>query len=332
MSEWLQPLPLQNAFGVALRESFTMKDHLPDWVEFLIWAGWWMNKRLPEKAKYVLVLLLPTRICCSAFCCLGALIRSIEKGDAILSWDQFMKLPVGNKVCLRYPDPKERRRKIPVEGMIWEDVSKVSRNIKIISQNRRFSGLFQSVFHSSFNDYAITSAPPPSSHLDKKVSKILLFYNSIMNNFNGASVLSWSKECVLVTSLAGWKSETDNITLYVHETSKKRSHYALQELLMPSYDPNAEYSGIFMATPKSNILNMVDSPLAILNGPDAVKSWDRIKSSNIIILLDHLEYDVSMENILALLSDACSNRVVDLPEGIPENLPSGVEMALFDLV
>ncbi|MDD4357565.1 MAG: hypothetical protein PHN98_09960 [Smithellaceae bacterium] len=331
MTEWLRPLSLQKRFGVALTESLNMESSLPDWVGFLIWAGWWMNKRSSENERAVLVLLLPTRICCPAFCCLGALLRSIEKKATILSWNQFVELPAGSKVCLRYPDPRSRLRKIAVEGIICEEGSKAERKIKILSKNKRFNELIQSVLQARFDDYEITTVPPPSCQLDKKLSNIIMFYKSIMKDFKAASVFSWSRECLLVTRLAGWKNEVENVNVSVQGASEKHYSYGLQDLLMPSHDLNAEYSGTFLSTPKADILNYINSPLAILNGPEAIKSWDRIKSSNVIMLLDHLEYDETIENFLALLSDARSNRIVDLPEGIPENPPSGVEMVLFDL-
>jgi hypothetical protein len=277
------------------------------------------------------VLLLPTRICCPAFCCLGALIRSIEKGDAILSWNQFIELPPGSKVCLRYPDPKSNLKKIPVDGTICEDGSKAARKIKIISNCKRFNGLIQSVLQNKFDDYEITAAPSPSSRLDKRQFNIISFYNSIVKGFRVASVLSWSKECLLVTNLNGWKNELEKVVVTVQEGSENFSSYELQELLMPSHHLNVKYSGIFLSTPKSVILNAINCPLAILNGPEAIKSWDRIKASHIIILLDHLEYDETIENFLANLSSARSNRTVELPQDIPENLPHGVEMALFEL-
>ena len=331
MSEWLRPLPLQKTFEVACTGSLHAESNLPDWVGFLIWTGWWMNRKSQVNARTVLVLLLPTRICCPAFCCLGALLRSVEKADTVLSWNQFMTLPEGSKVCLRYPDPKSRLRKKPVEGIVCRDGSEAARKIKILSANKRFSGLTQSVHKAKFDDYEITAAPPLSSRLDNRLSNIGLFYKTILTDFKATSVLSWSRECLLVTGLTGWKNEVENITVSVEEASGRHSSYVLQDLLMPSHDLRAEYSGTFLATPKSSILDDLDSPLTILNGAEAIKSWDRIKSSNVIILLDHLEYDETIEHFLALLSDARSNRAATLPEGIPENPPSGVEMVLYDL-
>jgi hypothetical protein len=332
MSAWLRPLPLQRKFEVTLTESLQGESSLPDWVGMLIWAGWWMNKRSSQNARTVLVLLLPTRICCPAFCCLGALLRSIEKGDTVLSWKQFTNLPEGSKISLRYPDPRSRHRKIPVEGVICKDGTQAARKVKILSKNERFHGVVQSVFQGKFDDYEITGAPPLPPRLDKKLSNIILFYKSIIKDFKAISIFSWSRECLLVTSLAVWESEMENITVSVQEASNRSSYYALQELLMPSRDLNVDYSGTFLVKPKADILESIDSPIAILNGPEAIKSWDRIRSPNVIILLDYLEYDETIENFLALLSDSRSNKTVDLPEGIPESPPSGVEMVLFDLV
>ncbi len=331
MAYWLQKLPIKKAFRVSSTESLQSEDLLPGWVSFLIWAGWWMNKRSRENERSVLVLLLPTRISCPAFCCLGALIRSVENGEAILSWNQFMKLPEGTKVCLRYPDPKSSLRKIPVKGILCDDSSKTERKIKVLSQNRRFNGVIQSIMKRGYEDYEITASWPLSFQLEKKISNTILFYKAIVNKFKTASVRSWYRECLLVTSLTSWKKEIESITISVRESAENHPNYVFSELLMPSNDLNAGHSGIFLSTPKSDILNSIDSPLAILNGPEAIKSWDRIKSSNVIILLDHLEYDEKIENFLALLSDARSNRSVVLPEGIPENPPSGVEMVLYDL-
>lgn len=100
---------------------------------------------------------------------------------------------------------------------------------------------------------------------------------------------------------------------------------------MWSHDFNAEYSGVFVSSPKSATISSINSPVAILNGPDAIRSWDRIRSPNIIILIDNMEYDDSVENFLALLSDARTDKAIALPDAVPENPPSGVEMVIFNL-
>lgn len=330
MANWLQQLPIKKDFRVLSTESVQAEDRLPSWISFLIWAGWWMNNRSSENERSVLVLLLPTRICCAAFCSLGALIRSIEKNDTILSWNQFMKLPEGTKVCLRYPDPKSSHRRISVKGIICDGSSKTERKIMVLSKNKRFKGVIQSIMQRGYEDYEITASWPLSPQLEIKLSNTILFYKTVVNKFKTASVRSWFRECLIVTSLTSWKKEIENIIVTVSESAENYPNYALSELLMTSKDLNAEYSGAFLSTPKSDILNSIDSPIAILNGPEAIKSWERIKSPNVIMLLEHLEYEETIENFLALLSDARSNRSIVLPESIPENPPSGVEMVFFD--
>ncbi len=333
MSEWLRPLDIQRAFTIAAAESQQDANSVPDWVGLLIWSGWWMNGRTLSNDRTVMVLLLPTRICCPAFCCLGTLIRSIQRGDTALSWNQFLELPEGSRVCLRYPDPKLRHRKIPVKGIIGKTVlgSKAARQVRIVSENRRFNGLTQSVLQCRFDDYEITSAPPLPARLDKRLSRAMLFYKYIIEGFKPTSILAWSKECLLVTNLAAWKNEVESPIVSVQEGSGRHSSYALQELLMWSHDFNAEYSGVFVSSPKSATISSINSPVAILNGPDAIRSWDRIRSPNIIILIDNMEYDDSVENFLALLSDARSDKAIALPDAVPENPPSGVEMVIFNL-
>jgi hypothetical protein len=333
MSEWLRTLPLNKAFGVSTIESHEVVDSIPEWVGFLIWAGWLMNRKSPQHERTVLVILLPTRICCSVFCCLGALIRSIERGDTILSWDQFLALPAGSKVCVRYPGSKTRMRKKTVEGIVGRNMTatQAAREITITSKNKSYNALTQWVFQCKFNDYEITPAAPLSSRMDSKLSNIMIFYKTIVKGFRPTSVLAWSRECLLVTNLASWRSEAGGVMIFPQEESKRMSSYTLHELLMPSHDLKAEYSGIFLSTPKSDKTSFLNSPIAILNGPEAIKSWDRIRSSNVIMLLDHTEYDDTIENFLAPFSDARNDKTVVLPEGIPADLPAGVELVIFAL-
>lgn len=330
MSEWLRPLLLKRGFRINVTDPIRETESLPDWVGFLIWAGWWMNRRSLDNKKKVLVLLLPTRMCCSAFCCLGALIRSIENGSELFSWDKFLELPEGSQVSLYYPDPKSPHRKVAVEGIVGRIIDKqTARQIKIISKHRSFKRLIHSVYSCKFGEYRITARSPVPMRWFNKVSNILPFYTKILNNVNPSSVLVWSKECLLITNLSTYRSEIEDIFVSVIN-----NHYSfgLHELLMPSQDFNADYSGIFLASPKSAVVTSIRSPIAILNGSVAVKSWERISSPNIIVLLDQMEYDDSMENFIAQLSDARAEEVALLPEGIPENLPAGAEMSIFVLI
>ena len=67
---------------------------LPKWIEFMIWAGWVMRSANSD-SRQIMVLLLPERYCCSAFCSLGAILAGSTIPHNSLMWDEFLNFDKG---------------------------------------------------------------------------------------------------------------------------------------------------------------------------------------------------------------------------------------------
>ena len=70
---------------------------LPKWIEFMIWAGWVMRSANLD-SRQIMVLLLPERYCCSAFCSLGAILAGSTIPHNSLMWDEFLNFDKGDSI------------------------------------------------------------------------------------------------------------------------------------------------------------------------------------------------------------------------------------------
>lgn len=108
---------------------------MPKWIEFMIWAGWKMRTNISD-SRQIMVLLLPERYCCSAFCSLGAVMAGSTFPCDSITWKEFENFDEGKSIFLLI----EHRGKIkPVEGVVGEfinDINAQGRRVKIQSRNK----------------------------------------------------------------------------------------------------------------------------------------------------------------------------------------------------
>lgn len=329
MSAWLQPLNLGEKLEIGPLEPVHSSNNVPEWVGFLIWAGWWMRKTHVEGTRVFLVMLLPTRICCSELCALGALIGSIGGGREPFTWRKLISLPTGTEVFLSYPDPKTALQSVPLRGELgktFECQGGMARKVRITSQNKRFKDSTLCLLEGNLKKYALSLIPHPS-HQKKKLAAMFRFYKNLVPNMDSAAMLPIFNECMIVTNRAGWKREIEGISV----SAGKKSRLPLADLLMLSEQYTIPHSGILLASPKSANVRAENVPLAILDGPEPLRSWEMVRTSNIIVMLDQTEYDESSQNILATLSNARSDQRLPIPKGIAPSPPSGIEIMMFAL-
>lgn len=328
MSEWLVPLNLKRAFELGSKGQ-RANGILPEWAGFLIWSGWWMRRTLVKDLRLFLVLLLPTRLCCSSLCALGALIASA--GRTSLEWEEMLLLPPGTPVFLRYPDPKRPQRRINIKGIVsgrkWGRQSAIW--IEVLSKVERLSNAKHAIFESEFSNYEISLIPHLSHQQEGRLIDAFQFYEKVTGG-SRASLLSANSQCLLVTNRSAWGAQAKDTSVIFDPYGKSRI-YQLEDLLMPATEEKAAYAGILVSSQKSEVLTNANTPLSILDGPEALRAWEFIKSPNLIVLLDQTEYEEDAGDMLALLSSSRTEKAINVPERIPDSPPPGIEMMIYAL-
>lgn len=328
MSKWIEPLKLKRPFSIGINENEPSTTYLPDWAAFLIWSGWWMRRTLLNNARVFFVILLPARECCSSICCLGAMLGSIGYRNIDLRWNDIISLPKNTTVYLRFPGSKKDKKNVPIEAKLLDTINiknQQSRKVFIKSKNKRFKNGTLFLFKNQLEKYQITLTPHLSKHKEGSLSKLDSFYRLTSPDYDSTWINDRSTECLIVTSRAGWTRENKDIKLFQSSTN----FYKLSNLLMVSNIPDTDYSRLLIASPKSPVCEIDNIPLSILDGIEALKSWESIRSTNTIVILNSNEYNENAESILALFSSARENSLVPVPENTPDKIPTGIQTNIF---
>lgn len=323
MSNWLKPLNLRRKLRIC--SSHHKDDSIDDWVAFMIWVGWWMRRTIVRNVKVFCILLLPTRISCSAFCALGALIGSIGKLKDGLTWDEFIALPNGAKIYQYIIDQEPSQDMLLREfnivvGKLVKSGDQIFRRITRDSGKSRLDKL---VFIENFYRYSffLEKLKKKQRKSRQKITKFL----GDLRSLNVSFPLWLDREYMIVTNRTEWRRQISSVLI---TKSNDPNPLNLSKILVPCERDEIECSG-FLFSSKGRDLDVKNIPLAILDGPDALKSWERVKATNIIILLEQGEYDQNSENILNLLASAREDLLLPGIEGIYENPPAGIEVSMF---
>lgn len=327
---WLEPLSLAGDLKITTSRNPNQAKAFQDWVDFLIWAGWWMRKEQVNGARLFMVLLLPTRICCSAICSLGALIGSIGKSHGALTWEQIISIPENTMVYTRIREGiGEKTKSVQVEGKLGalhKKAGKLSRELIVTSKKKRFKNSIFYIIENNPHCYPLTLTPQR-----KKFDEILTFFKIILPELKPDAILSIFNECLIVTNQTAWKRNIQGVLAVASQYELLFQASDLELLLMPSSKDEGSQLGVLISPQRPGKIIGENIPLAILDGPEALKSWDVLRSHNVIILIAQSEYDENSKGILANLTNVRDDSLLPMPESIPVQPPLGIEMMMFAL-
>jgi len=323
MSPWLKPLHLRTGIKMGTIESLK-SSMFPEWASFLIWTGWWMRITRRVNTRIFMVLLMPTRACCSALCSFGALIGSMVEERDSLTWEKCLSLPVGTSIYWHEGRQKHSGTiigKCEVEGLTGV-------RVKYETKGRRNREATKIIFKHHLSHDRIKLTPFLSNQSEEILETAKTFYRSVTGEVSDLWISSWTSECLLVTNRAGWKRENEGLLAAV---ATGDNPIALSDALMWWLKDGVHAPRVCLSSPKSVPINSHEIPLAILDGPDALRSMELVYSQNILILLDQTEYDEGVENLLAQPLSVRNDELLPFPEGVAETLPSSIEMTMFAL-
>lgn len=300
---------------------------LPEWASFLIWLGS-VNRGFESDGKRVVcVALLPTRICCSSLAAFGSITNSLTNSNDKLSWDLFLECEEGLLIYILYPDKKGRRKQFEGElGRVEDRGGQKLRNIRIISKRREYQNLSIQIGKSSFLDSNVSFHPYHRSRLLSELYDLSDFFNKTLHGFNDNRLLLRTPESVVVTSRAGWERENDELFFGI-DKDLEPNLLPVKEVLL------TRFSRTLLSSPKSNELQSIDCPLAILDGMDALRSREFINARNMLVLLDQYEYGEEAEDILTQFAAYCTKDEPNAFKNLRAKCPTGIEVQfyLFDL-
>jgi hypothetical protein len=329
-SPWLKPLGLAGRLQIGTDKSIKDRIHLSEWVGFMVWTGWWMRRKQLNNARIFMVLLLPTRICCSAICSLGAIIGSIGESQGALTWDQISSLPSETEVFTQLSKKKNQDSKlVQVKGHLGEKIiyaGQNARELKIESRNTRYRDSVFFIFKNNLFKYPLTLTPQRN-----KFNDIFKYYQIIISDLSISAMLAIHNECLVITNQAGWRRELQGLKISANNQSTGPVICDLDLLIMPSSKEEGAQSGILISSQSPEHIVGENIPLGILDGPESLKNWQMVRTKNIIIMMDQSEYDENSRDILANLTSVRDDRLLPMPEGIPLQTPPGIEMMMFAL-
>lgn len=304
-------------------ETGDQRFRLPEWASFLIWLGSVNHKLQVDGIRVFCVVLLPTRICCSALAAIGSIASSLTNQKNDLSWDLFLECEKGLTVYTLHKNNKGKIKQL--EGVLGDVIpydEQILREIKIISKSSNCQNLKILVSEKKFLDSKISFHPHHRSKLLNRLHEFSEFFSRSLENFNENRLLLNNPENIVITNRAGWERENDNIFMGTVE-KKTFNLLPVKEILLSRFSRTQLYS------PKSNDLQDIETPLAILDGLDALRSREYIKARNVIILLDKNEYREEAADILLQFSNY---RLKERPhefDGIPSHCPDGIEVQFY---
>jgi hypothetical protein len=302
--------------------------NLPEWAEYMINVGSWMRSHFTQERRLFLAVLLPARYCCSSFCSLGANFSGASKSSSFLNWDQLLDLKEGTNIYLIYGRRGDRK---PYEGIVRyvDEYGGKRVSIKEPGKNRnngaQIGPITISVFPKHIGQYRISLKPHASRKKIGKLDSISPFYQNILEGFDDIWMDSNRPEVLIVTNKTSWYGQIENIVL----RTKPEMDYDLKNLLMVGEDVDSPAHTLLMAS--NSFLSPVQVPLVILDGPEALRHWETLRNSNVIILLDQCEYGPESTGILGTLGQFHQDSLMPNEEDIPKSSLSGLEAVLFAL-
>ncbi|HPQ44619.1 MAG TPA: hypothetical protein PKZ42_10370 [Syntrophales bacterium] len=296
---------------------------LPDWASFLIWLGATMRRLQFEDMHIFCLALLPTRICGSALSAFGSLTNSLINSENELSWDLFLECEDGLKVY--FIQPGKNGKKEQLEGELQCVNSRNGqklRSIRIISRSKRFQDLIFQISESKFKDIKVAFHPHYPSRLLNHLHDLSNFFSRTLTNFNKNNLLMHDIESIVITNRAGWFRENSEI-LFGTVGADLSTFLSIKEILL------TRFGRCHLCSPKSREIEILKSPLAILDGLDALRSRESIQARNFLILLDQEEYGEEAEDIFTQFSGYCLRKLSTDYGQLPTRCPDGIDVQFY---
>jgi hypothetical protein len=261
------------------------------------------------------------------------MIGSLGRTGRTLSWDQFLELPVGTRVFLRIEHPKTRYGSKSVEGRVGSfdtEGDSVRRQIALVSDQARLQGATLSVAPKRFFEYDVALGKHNSPSKARRLGGISQFFAGISDDFEDSWIRALSSESVIVTNRAGWARQTADLNLTIAgKTGEVTTSVEISELLMCGAPDTAAGVRTVLVSPKTAFPESKVTPVGVLDGVEALESWELVQTPNQIILLEQSEYDEAARDEITRLAGIRDDGKLPVPTDMPPEVPGGMDMMMF---
>lgn len=331
-TQWLTSIGVKRIFHLA--QGDYSGDPLPEWAGLLIWAGWWMRRAQVSRTRIFMVLLLPSRSCAASLVALGTMIGSLGRTGRSLDWGSFLELPAGTPIFLRMKDRTAQHKLISVEGRIGSIDGRGRPNkgtIALVSTNPRFHGATIFPSAKAFFEYDVSLTRHATARQARKLLGISRIYSTLSDDFDDAWMSSASRESAIVTNKARWARETEGLNVVSTSALREEIEASVLDLLVCGAPGIGDEVRTLLASPMTIMPESNQIPVGVLDGAEALRSFDLVHCPNILVLLEQSEYDEEVHDQLTRLNSARNNESLPDLTDIPKDIPSGIDMIMFAL-
>ncbi len=347
MTDWLDPLNLDSEIFVNTGDKSSVGRPLPEWFRYLTWLGWWMHCNSKQDRRIFTAVILPTRICCSAFCSLGSVISAARfqcdtSTGAFMGWKQVSELEHETEIFFHLRDDSSSFGRKNAKGL-FKGITKVTlpfddggdtecARIDIVSIRRNESNCSLFIPREKIVGYDISLTQHTSDRRERRLEKLGEFYSDLIQDSQTGWVLSGKKDNLVITNKAGWKRQYENLWVSTLDLDEEAQNHPLPDIVLSTDDMDDQHNRSLLLPYRTEIVNSKDIPLAILDGPEAIVSLRDTRCPNVIMLLDTIEYEQTISNTLTQIASQRSDGELPTIERVPDSLPQGVQMEMYAVV
>ena len=102
---------------------------------------------------------------------------------------------------------------------------------------------------------------------------------------------------------------------------------SLRDLVIVTEDRQGFPGKTLLASPGAEIQITPRVPVAILDGPEAVRIGQKVDADTVVMLIEYSEYDETVAQEITGMVAIRDDDVV--PDEIPDRLPPGIEVSVF---
>lgn len=323
MNPWVEPIGLRANLRVGTPAFLGAHDDLPEWIAFLLWAGWWMRSNARPESRLHLVALLPARSCCATITALGACLASIREDVNGFSFQDFMALPDGTHVSLRY----QRRFLQGVLGPCDRFGSRSYRKVTLETNLQRLRRSAIGIFEHNLSEYQVSTDQRKNLSPQRQagLERVERFYRTLDPRARTGWCLSPRREALIVTSKATWWREIEGVSAQIDD-DETQIVVPLTDLVVATEEQQGFPGKTLLASP-SGVMSNTGVRVAILDGPDSIRNAEDVNADAVLMLMEHSECDENVIHEIASMTDAREDDAI--PTGLPDRFPAGVEVSVF---
>ena len=303
----------------------TERQELSKWVNFLFRCGFLLRTCQVNDARIVIALLLPTRELAAAFAAVGIILGSLKSTVEFLTWKQFLTLPSGTELYVRFHHKKSNRSLKGEVGEKKDGPYGLERRIKIVNGPKAVRGSSEIVLESTFGRLGISMTEHPKKGRMDSIVQAGTFLRGVSRFYKPNWLVSSQTEALVITNKAEWKRVCNSVRIGI--AGQPQANF-LADVLLASDIRDRRMSRIALSAPGKDV-SSVYAPVAIIDGPRALPQWREVNARNLLVLADQIEFDEECHGAIIDMTTSRDDSL--LPKefaGLIDYAPKGAALAV----